>query len=366
MSRAAVDAIARAVLYEGYVLYPYRPSSIKNRQRWSFGVLFPPSWRCGADASALRAECLVRGAAPAVDVALRFLHAADRDGWHDAVERTVAAPRLTLDGDGARHETPFAFAAERGERGTLERVEGTLTVATERLDDTLWRVRVDVANRSPWTGDARDQALLHSLVSAHVVLRAADGAFVSLLDPPPALAAAAAACCNTGVWPVLVGDPARADTLLASPVVLYDYPRIAPESPGELCDATEIDEILSLRILTLTDDEKREARAADPRARAILDRTEALSPAELERLHGAMRDPLRPGARVRLRPKRRADAFDLMLAGRAATVATVERDFEDRVYVTVTIDDDPGRDLGLTGQPGHRFFYFADEVEPLS
>ena len=74
----------------------------------------------------------------------------------------------------------------------------------------------------------------------------------------------------------------------------------------------------------------------------------------------------RPGDRVRLRPARAADAFDLLLAGRIATIASIEQDYENRVYLAVTVDDDPGRDLGLVGQPGHRFFFGLDEVEALS
>jgi hydrogenase maturation protease len=156
--------------------------------------------------------------------------------------------------------------------------------------------------------------------------------------------------------------------MLVSPIILYDYPAVAPESPGDLFDGAEIDEILSLRILTMTDAEKREARETDPRARALLDRTEALSAADLMRMHGAVREPsweqaLRPGAHVRIRPRRGGDVFDLVLEGKAATVEAVERDDQGRLLLAVTIDDDPGRDLGVFG---HRFFFHADEVEPLS
>jgi len=173
------------------------------------------------------------------------------------------------------------------------------------------------------------------------------------------------------LWPVLAGKKGRTDRLLASPIILYDYPEIAAESRADSCDATEIDEILLLRVLTLSDAEKREISGGDPRARAILARAEALSQDELLRLHGRLRTAPRAavapaiGERVRLRPKARADIFDLALAGRIATVRAVERDFEDRVHVSVTVDDDPGADLGIAGLPGHRFFFFSDEVERL-
>jgi len=76
---------------------------------------------------------------------------------------------------------------------------------------------------------------------------------------------------------------------LSSPIILYDYPQIAPESSGDLFDGTEIDEILSLRIMTLTDEEKREMRESDVRARQILERTESLPVDQLMKLHGVLR-----------------------------------------------------------------------------
>jgi len=108
-----------------------------------------------------------------------------------------------------------------------------------------------------------------------------------------------------GAWPVLAGEPGRRDTVLCSPIILYDYPQIAVESPGDLFDGAEIDEILSLRILTLTDEEKSAMRRSDERARLILERTEALPPEHFMKLHGALR-PLHPASGVGL-PACRAD-----------------------------------------------------------
>jgi hypothetical protein len=78
------------------------------------------------------------------------------------------------------------------------------------------------------------------------------------------------------------------------------------------------------------------------------------------------RAEVREGDRVRLAPDGRADIMDIALAGRAATIEAIEQDFEGRVYLAVTVDDDPGKDLGLLRQPGHRFFFRAEEVEPLT
>jgi hydrogenase maturation protease len=115
------------------------------------------------------------------------------------------------------------------------------------------------------------------------------GTFVSLLEPPPEYQEAAGRCENVKTWPVLAGEPGDRHTLLSSPIILYDYPQVSPQSPGNLFDGTEIDELLTLSILTLTDEEKQEMRESDARAREILERTESLTPEQLMQLHGAIR-----------------------------------------------------------------------------
>lgn len=160
-------------------------------------------------------------------------------------------------------------------------------VRAERLPGPYGVVRlaVQVENRTPWSGVDRERALRRSLVAAHTLLHLSGGTFLSLSDPPEWARPAAAECRNEHVWPVLIDDA----VLLSSPIILEDRPRIAPESPGDLFDATEIDEILSLRTLALTDAEKREARGTDPRAAEIIDRIDAMPPEVLDRLHGALR-----------------------------------------------------------------------------
>jgi len=140
-------------------------------------------------------------------------------------------------------------------------------------------------------GTTRETASLHALVAAHVITCVSDGEFISLTDPPEKLVQTAARCSNFGVWPVLAGPHGSHSCMLAAPIILPDYPEIAPESAGDLFDGTEIDEILTLRILTMTDAEKEEMRKGDERGRRLLERTEALSADELVRLHGALRNP---------------------------------------------------------------------------
>ena len=174
----------------------------------------------------------------------------------------------------------------RSWRGVVAALEVTCTAAGPGLE----RVGVRVSNTTPWRGGTREEAQLRALCSAHVVLRVAGGRFVSATDPPERHAEAAAACRQEGLWPILAGPEGSADTILAAPIILEDHPRIAPESPGDLFDGGEIDQMLTLNILSLTDEEKAEMRDSDPRAREILDRTEALTDEEILRLNGAIRE----------------------------------------------------------------------------
>jgi hydrogenase maturation protease len=341
VNRAVADRVANAVLYEGYILYPYRPS-VKNRQRWTFGGLYPEAYsrQTGvSDVSECRTECPARGTdTTTIEVVVRFLHLTRRQvgefdpplaampatepvfqpvemlqigdrtfqTWQEAEEREVSFGPLELGAVvGRGHCQAFTFpgrqwsepilAADGTIVGVLARdqqaLAGEIEVSATRAGDGLFRVSAAVRNRCPLDAPAtRDEALMSTLVSTHLLLGVAGGEFVSLLDPPDDCREAAAACRNVGLWPVLVGDEGSSDTMLASPIILYDYPRLAPESPGELFDGTEIDEILSLRILTLTDDEKRLAAAVDERARALLERTANLGSGQWAGLHGTIRD----------------------------------------------------------------------------
>lgn len=319
MMAPRVHRIADAVLYEGYLLYPYRPSAVKNRQRFTFGVLYPEAYAAtlpegSADRAWLRTECLVEGGpATLLEASIRFLHLAERvaepagaaQSWQEAVERDVPVTLTALDGltrHGLRQTFGFRAAEEierrPGEAAPIVRrrrsIDGLIELGAEQCEDGLYRLWLRLVNRTPpadtLSGD-RNAVLLESFVAAHVILMVSGGSFVSLLDPPPALSSHAAACANVGVWPVLAGEPNARETLLASPIILYDYPEIAPESAGDLFDATEIDEILSLRILTLTDDEKHQMCEADARARLMLERTESLGAEQMMQLHGTLRHP---------------------------------------------------------------------------
>jgi hypothetical protein len=443
----AVRRIADAVLYEGYILYPYRASAQKNRSRWQFGVVMAPAYAAvdPSERSFTRTECVLEHSGqPVVQVILRFLQVQRRSteaagpgtpAWDEAVEReiefTVGPAELLGPGlvrefsvPGGEDREPLAagFAVRR-----REPLAGAVSVSAIPVPGP-WRavrLQVRVENRTaalftsgPTSGSApaiRDEALPTALVAAHVIVTVAGGQFISMTDPPEWAKPAVAECENGGSWPVLAGPDGGRQVLLASPIILYDHPELAPESPGELYDGTEIDEILTLRTLALSDEEKLEARATDARAAALIDRVESMDAQTMERLHGTIRT-LRPGALhpgasgaggaggaerpadydpavpwwdpeadasvspdtdsvliggqavargslVRLRPgARRADAQDMFLAGRIAEVQAVLLDIEDQPYLAVTLTDHPDPDLSIAHG---RFLYFMpDEVEP--
>lgn len=451
---AVARHVADAVLFEGYVLYPYRASAAKNRLRWQFGVLVPPSWTAAAaEYDFQHTELLMeprRGATLSVEV--RFLHARRRtvqrvlpDGGFETVGELRLEDRVIVPWDEGREErvrltvpveelagsgTVVPFGRPAGEEtepvtdadGTVvgrlvrrhEAVEGVLRLSAGPLDGpyTTQRLSVVVENTGEWLpeeGAGRDAALSRSLVATHTLLHLDAGRFLSLTDPPEWAKGAAAACRNLHTWPVLAGEPDSRDLVLSSPIILEDHPAIAPESPGALYDATEIDEILALRTAALTDEEKREARGTDDRAAAVIELTDSMPAQVLERLHGAVRglrevtapappvsgdaagglvrpdtpwwdpgsdasvDPahdhvlvdghqVRAGSRVVLRPRlRHTDAQDLFLAGRRALVEAVLHDVDGGVHIAVTVEDDPGADIRR--EQGRYLYFQPDEID---
>ena len=421
MNLDSVRKIADAILYEGYILYPYRASAQKNRSRWQFGVVMAPGYAAAdpSETSLTRAECVLEHAGqPAVRVLLRFLQVQRRtgpgDSWDEAVEREVevAADAAVLFGDGVTREFSVEGGEEREEDVVRRRepLAGAVTIRAAEVPGP-WRalrLQIQVQNRTEpgVVPRRREDALPSALVAAHTIITVDGGKFLSMTDPPEWAQPAVAECRNEGGWPVLADSGNQ--VVLSSPIILYDHPELADESPGELYDGTEIDEILTLRTLALSDEEKAEARATDPRAAALIDRVDAMDAPAMERLHGTIRSlrpavpdekngfpadydpsvpwwdpeadasvspetdavliagqPVARGSLVRLQPgKRRADAQDMFLAGRIAEVQAVLHDIEDQPYLAVALTDHPDPDLSIAHG---RFLYFmTDEVEPCS
>jgi hypothetical protein len=455
--------VADAVLYEGYLLYPYRASSSKNQSRWQFGVLGPPGALeagNGEDRAMASEFVLTASERAVVDVRVRFLQLQKRsaqqarpDGdfadvdelvvgdqrwltWDEAVERELDLGPWRVGDLGTGRQVPVAapggeeiepiLDATQAEVGRLVRVHrdvfGQLDIRTEQLGDGLVRISLRLENITSGAGDDKPAAIAASFIGAHLLVSVEHGDFVSMTDPPDAATAAVAACAQHRCWPVLAGPEGDRSVMLVTPIILADHPEIAPQSSGSLFDSTEIDEILTLRVMTLTDEEKAAARATDPRAGEIIDRCDAMSPDAMQQLHGILRDPhaldaaltgsldaliVPPGADidltnsfgfgdeapwwdpavdasvspstdvvmikgvkvsagsiVRIHPSRRADAQDLFFADQVARVCAVHSDVDGETHVALVLLDDPASDLhDWYG----RYLYFApDELEPMS
>jgi hypothetical protein len=455
---ALAQGVAEAVLYEGYILYPYHASHGKNRGgiRFQWGVLVPPAWRDvdPSERSLMRTELIVDpGQAPEIAIRLRFLQLQHRgleesdpeaEGGYRPTSKLEVGDRLWMEWDEAieqdidlgviallplaegQRRIPFGFPAStetelvtdaagapagRIVRST-EPLTGEARVTTEWADGpgVLLKVTIEVENTTDWSdpGTSREDVMRRSHIAVHTLAALEDGAFCSVFDPPEGAAEAVAGCKSVGSYAVLVGQPGATDLVLASPIILYDYPALAPESEGDFHDGCEIDEILALRVLTLTDDEKAEARGTDPRSRAIIDRCDNMAEPSWDKLHGTMRevrmldpqteavriDPTDPepvpwldpvidasfdpwsdvvviqeveiskGSRVRLQPSHRADVHDMFLGGLTATVAGVFHDVDGGFHVAVTVDGDPATEIY---ESQGRFYYFhPDEIQPLS
>jgi hydrogenase maturation protease len=297
-----VAQIARAVLYEGYLLWPYRRSALKNQHRFTLGGLYPASYaRRFADRSEAACEVILQGPAASVEVEVRFLQLVRRqvvvdgaavddavvDGrryltWDETIECTQrGAGEFVCDAD-KRTESLSAHAALVR---TWNRIEGSIALHERPLGEMLRRVRVEISNRSALSEESREAALTSTMLACHAVLRTRGGAFVSSVDPPAGLGVAVAGCRNEGLWPVLVGERRARDTILAAPIILEEYPEVSNEMPCDFFDGAEVGELLARSILGLTDAERDEMRGSDPHGRAILERVEAMTPAELSRLH---------------------------------------------------------------------------------
>jgi hypothetical protein len=428
-------AVADAVLYEGYLLYPYRANSRKNQSRWQFGVLGPPGAENAGigENDTLSAQVLVEPLGhAAVSGVVRFLQLQHRSAqrtvgdddfepvdelvtgpcswlsWDEAVPREIAFGPLAVSSLPLSVDlsVPTGIDIEAVDGGRLVRtrreLRAQLSISSQR-ENRLTLLTFELRNTARPAGD-KDDAVAASLIGAHLVVEVTDGEFLSLLDPPASAEDAVAKCRQHRCFPVLAGAPGDRHLVLVSPIILYDYPEIAEQSEGALYDSTEIDEILTLRIMTMTDEEKDQARATDPLAAQIIDRCESMSPEAMLNLHGVLRNPhtvtgdtglipeipagvdwwdplvdsaVRPdldavlvegvpvtrGSRVRLKPSRRADAQDLFFADKIAKVTSVHETVDGEQHIGVVLDDDPAADLhDWYG----RYLYFApDEVEPL-
>lgn len=358
-TKTHLERLVDSLLFEGYALYPYTPGATKNATPTPFGIVYPADYaRHQTHAfERMQMQGIVGDADALVTGEVRFLQASGEK--HQAVER-----RVTL---GAAPATvSFDF----------DDLEGTAELIIDRLPDGRGRVTLQVQNTTPLTdeeaeGDRKD-ALLKSMLSTHLLARVEDGKFLSPLERGDD---GVAGCCQVNTWPVLATP--NDDALLAPTFMLPDHPEIAPESVNDFFDGTEIEEALVLHIQALSDQEREEISAQDPKVREMLARADATTPQQLMDLHGRVRleDPpgerevtfegvtYKRGQKVVLHPPLDADVYDKMLDGRTATIHRLFMRVDERLHLGVTVDDDPMQEI--LGESGRFLFFFSEEVEVL-
>jgi hypothetical protein len=335
-----IDELVDTLLYEGYALYPYTPGATKNATPTPFGIVYPPAYaaECEGAHDHARLECLAEGGS-AFRATIRW---------------------LTAPGDEHRLELGPIVS---GERTTVERPGARFTL---RSDAAVGVVRCCVHNTTEVpSGLERGEALQHSLLSLHILLQVEDGRFVSPLE---------SGCESVNTWPVLASDEDH--MILGAAIVLPDHPQVAPSSHGNLFDNTEIEEALVLHVHSLTDEER--AEITDPKVRAMLDRTLLLTPQAIIGLHSGLQEvdnnpgedsatvdgvTFVKGSKLLLKPGTERSVHDRMLDGRQATLERIYVDYDERVHLAVTVDDDPGQPL--MRETGRYLFFFANEVQPL-
>jgi hypothetical protein len=359
---STLEELVSSLLYEGYALYPYTPGATKNATPTPFGIVYPPVYaaECAGALDHTRLECVAEPAHGAtLSATLRWLK--PTGPGHEAAERRVALGPAAI-----------------GERITTDLDHGRFTLRSEPLpgDPSRILVRACVHNTADVpAGLDRAAALRQSLISAHTVITLSSGRFVSPLETGRQ---------SVNTWPVLATPDDR--TILGAAIVLPDHPRISPASFGNLFDNTEIEEALVLHVHALTDDEREAATGRDRAVGDMLERALALGPEEIMSLHSGLtavadgslatrgaRDvrgdehttigavTVARGDTLVLRPGTDRDPYDRMLDGRRATLERIYVDYDDRVHLGVTIDDDPGQEL--LRETGRFLFFFAHEVE---
>lgn len=354
-----VEKIANAILYEGYLLYPYRKSALKNQHRFNFGLIEPNDF--------FQTQVLVSGEAKNFSVTIRFLQIQNRqvvdeqgnkverveiDGkifetWDETVERKIETTETTDFCFTSHYFSEILTDGKAKFIRLINQISGRIEIEKERIRENLHRWTVKIFNLSE----------TEKFISAHAILSVEMGEFISLLEYEQNFENEVKALQQKTLFPVLI----KKNVMLASPIILYDYPKVAPESVGDFYDATEIDELLTLRIWTMTDREKIEAAALDSRAKKILHQAEKT---ELMDLHGVFRQKnLQIGQKVRLKPKKSADAFDIFLENQIAVIEKIEIDFENKQYFVVSLENDEGRNLEKS--IAHRYFFSSEELELL-
>ncbi|MEO7294341.1 MAG: hypothetical protein ABIW34_14630 [Ginsengibacter sp.] len=322
-----LEELTRTLLYEGYSLFPYHRSAIKNQKPVPFGVIYPKDYNTYNQHShaAMQSECIVTGGDDlSINIIVRFLHLIKTEvlkqnnekenevddvvaGWQ-TIEREINSGNLLItELIKNRKEFPIRFDKMNEDRyvyddsdnvkakriNSASEIKGNVIIEASTVENmkNTFRIRVNITNTSSIVNAdviARDEALCQSFLSTHIILKSANGEFISGQNPAENFKQAIAQCKNTGTWPILVDESNT--TMLCSPIILYDHPQINPQSKGDLFDSTEIEEALMLHFAVMSDDEKNRIADSDEKLKAMLNKVGMVTPEEMIGLHGGMHE----------------------------------------------------------------------------
>lgn len=278
-NREKIKKLADAILYEGYALFPYRKNALKNQKRFNFGVLSPKCWaeKQTNEYFFQQTEVLFTANENAkVTFQFRYLQLEENEDWQTA------------------HEKIFENSVDVKEYQTSDfkiQNDGKITLKTEKLDENLFKLTFKIENLAENTSFknlSREEILPFSFVSAHTVFEIENGEFISVIEPLKEFKDYSQMLDNINCFPVLVGDKNLRNCVLSAPIILYDFPETAENSFDNFFDGLEIDELMVMNLLALTDKEKEEIKNTDAKTRKILEKIEKVSAEDLLKLHAKM------------------------------------------------------------------------------
>lgn len=334
-----LEKLTKTLLYEGYSLFPYYRSSIKNQKPIPFGVIFPKDYHAFHEFSFSEIQSqtvLISSNELTVNIGIRFLHLRKTELFqkvNDAGDNHDFVPTGSFDVNGKTYQAGWQTIERKINTGQLPiadllkesktipiefdnmnegeiifneekeivarqttsvcAIKGNIKIKAEKINDkaNAFRLTVTVINLTPVRNApaiSRDDVFMESFLSTHIILQTENGIFISHQDTGDEWKDAIGACANVNTWPILI-DKGNT-TLLSSPIILYDYPEINSKSSGILFDSTEIEEALLLHVNLLSDEDKKRIGSNDEKLQAMLNRVNSMTPEDLRAYHSMMKD----------------------------------------------------------------------------
>ncbi len=318
-TKSVLKNLANTLLYEGYSLFPYHRSAIKNQKPIPFGVIYPKKYNeYNQHAhSSMKSECIIAGNDDlSLNISVRFLHLikikADKQNTKENVQDEAECDWQTIEreinsgdlkvSELIKNKKTIQISFDKLNEdnndeikvnyiNSVSEISGKVVIEASFVKnvENIFRITVSVSNDSLLENAekiTRDEALPQSFLSTHIILNAIDGEFISSQNPTENFTSVVSQCENIGTWPILVDESNT--TMLSSPIILYDYPKINPQSKGDLFDSLEIEEALMLHFAVMSDDEKNRIAKSDEKLRAMINKVSNVTPEELINLHGGM------------------------------------------------------------------------------